>query len=200
MPFWIQSEIQSHGRGQRGRKWQSESGNLYITGCFDSTNIVPGQLSIALGVLLANIIKTKLRETKVDSTVGLKWPNDLLIDGKKCGGILIEMSERLYIGIGINFKSCPGDDFDLNMPATHLPTINREWLVMEIINSIDKQFLQIQNFDAIQKQWWSFAKDCIAQWCLREPIDGEIIGIDAQGQLLIKNGAGKVTARHQTFA
>ena len=68
--FWLRSATQMHGRGQRGRKWESELGNLYLTGCFEKQNIVPGQLSIGTGVFLANILKAHL--AKIDgATDGL---------------------------------------------------------------------------------------------------------------------------------
>lgn len=203
--FWVQCAIQTHGRGQRGRKWESELGNLYLTGCVVKKNVVPGQLSVATGVLLANILKAHLEKTggstdgAIELKVGLKWPNDLLVNGKKCGGVLIEMAEHIYIGIGINVDNHPENGPNINMPAAHLPTINMECLAMEIIQNIDAQFLKLQNFSIVQQQWWDFAKDWVDAWHLREPLTGDVIGVDSLGQLLIKNSNGEITARHQTF-
>ncbi len=203
--FWLRSATQMHGRGQRGRKWESELGNLYLTGCFEKQNIVPGQLSIGTGVFLANILKAHLAKIDgatdgaVELKVGLKWPNDLLVNGKKCGGVLIEMAEHIYIGIGINVRSHPENGPDMNMPAAHLPTVNMECLAMEIMQNIDEQFLKLQNFNIVQQQWWDFAKDWLGDWHLREPITGEVSGVDSLGQLLIRNSNGEITARHQTF-
>lgn len=199
VPFWIQSGIQLNGKGQRGRKWYGDSGNLYITGCFARKDILPGQLSIAIGVLLANIIQNKLLEIGDKSKVGLKWPNDILINGKKCGGILIEISDYIYIGIGINLTNHPEINPNEGMQATHLSAINLEWLKMAIVNSIDEQFFKLLDFETIQKQWFEFAKDCIDTWHIREPFNGQIIGIDSKGQLLIQDNQGNITARHQTF-
>lgn len=199
--FWVQSAMQMHGRGQRGRKWESEPGNLYLTGCFEKQNIAPGQLSIATGVLLANILKTLLEKAgeAAELEVGLKWPNDLLVNGKKCGGVLIEMSEHIYVGIGINVHNHPENGPNMNMPAAHLPTVNRECLAGEIMQNMDVQFFKLQNFETVQEQWWGFAKDWVGDWHLREPITGEVVGVDSLGQLLIRNSHGEISARHQTF-
>ncbi len=202
--FWVQCAIQTHGLGQRGRKWESEPGNLYLTGCFEKQNIVPGQLSIATGVLLANILNDRFGKNDrstgaIELKIGLKWPNDLLVNGKKCGGVLIEMAEYIYIGIGINVHSHPENGPNMNMPAAHLPTVDKEWLVREIMQNIDEQFLKLKNYSIVQQQWWDFAKDWVDAWHLREPITGEVVGVDSFGQLLIKNSNGEITARHQTF-
>jgi BirA family biotin operon repressor/biotin-[acetyl-CoA-carboxylase] ligase len=194
--FWVQSATQTKGRGQRGRKWESDLGNLYLTGCFFKQTTIPGQLSIAVGVLISNILKARLLNTELK--IGIKWPNDLLISGRKYGGILIEMEENIYVGIGINLSSHPENHLAA-MPAAHLPTVSRDWLMKKIIENIDDQFLEIQDFNVIQQLWWSFAKDCVNDWRLREPINGDVIGIDSLGQLLIKTADGKITARHQTF-
>jgi len=56
--FLVQSRYQILGRGQRGRKWDSSPGNLFLTGCFSSSKkILPGQLSILTGVFFAKILK-----------------------------------------------------------------------------------------------------------------------------------------------
>jgi BirA family biotin operon repressor/biotin-[acetyl-CoA-carboxylase] ligase len=166
---------------------------LFLTGCFFNAKIIPGQLSIIIGVLLANILKSCLPK----ANIGLKWPNDLLIDGKKCGGILIEISDQIYIGIGINISSHPSNT---SMPATHLEIyepINTNWLVREITNAISAELLSIKDFSIYQKLWWSFAKDFIPFWKVN--INGEILGIDTNGQLLIKESDGNIISRHQTF-
>ncbi len=56
--FWTQSYRQKQGRGQRGRKWDSFSGNLFLTGCFPlQKKILPGRLSVSTGVFLARILQ-----------------------------------------------------------------------------------------------------------------------------------------------
>lgn len=196
LPFWVQSQYQTSGRGQRGRKWSSFIGNLFLTGCFflPKKNIT-GQLSIFVGVSLAKILQLFLPNQQI----GLKWPNDLLCDHKKVGGILIEIEENtVYIGIGINISAHPEGT---QMPATHLQTygfVNINILIEKITETL-LDFQSLENFEEIQQAWWLFAKDNIAHWKVREPIDGIIIGIDEHGQLLVQAENGSLTKRHQTF-
>jgi BirA family transcriptional regulator, biotin operon repressor / biotin---[acetyl-CoA-carboxylase] ligase len=202
--FWVHSSRQTRGRGQRGRNWVSQPGNLFLTGCFPSQKVIPGQLSIKIGVLIVDILRSWLSiEGSVNLAIGLKWPNDLLINGQKCGGILIEMAENIYIGIGINIANHPSDT---PMPATHLfahmhiPALLAK-LVMAIVETIDIKRFVTQDFSAYQELWWKFAKDQIASWQAPGIFSGEVIGVDALGRLLVQDtNSGKITAHHQIFA
>jgi len=95
----ITADAQTQGRGRRGSKWDNAN-NAFLATCIlpkaDITRL--SGFSLACGVLIASLLKDK---------VYLKWPNDIYVDDKKCGGILIETSERVLVGIGINFESAP---------------------------------------------------------------------------------------------
>ena len=194
--FWIQSRCQIQGRGQRGRKWDSCPDNLFLTGCFSSSKkILPGQLSILTGVFFAKILKHFL----LSQNIALKWPNDLLLNHKKCGGILIEMNQNIYIGVGMNITSHPDNT---PMPATHLQAfdpVDTNALILKIIDTFPN-LEELGNFEKVRHQWWEFAKDSLSCWSLREPINGDILGVDEQGQLLIKSKNGDLIKRHQTFS
>lgn len=113
---WVTAVEQSSGRGRRGREWQSPKGNLFASAAF---TIATGQ-SVPLTVLplLASL---SLREAVVDVApalsrdLGLKWPNDLLLDGKKLAGILLEsatgpdQSGVITVGFGVNCAWHPDD-------------------------------------------------------------------------------------------
>lgn len=194
--FWVQSQNQTFGRGQRGKKWGSFIGNLFLTGCFLlPEKIAPGQLSISAGVSLATILQSFLLNQQIE----LKWPNDLLCDHKKVGGVLIEIEENtIYLGIGINITAHPANT---PMPSTHLQaygftSINT--LIEKIIENVP-DFKALENFKQIQHAWWMFAKDSISYWRVREPIEGVVIGVDEYGQLLIQAKNGEIRKRHQTF-
>ena len=218
--LWHQAALQSNGVGQRGAYWHSLPGNLHITGCFLDTNqLLPGQVSIAVGVALAQM----LENLGIQQTISLKWPNDLLIDGKKCGGVLIEKQQDAYfIGIGININSHPEN---VDTPATHLNLygdFNLWEISLKVQQSVTNALNTISasqeteddamthtglprcarnddttvNFSAIQTKWWNFAKCSVHQWITKEPINGEVVGIDNQGQLLIKGPNGILQAKH----
>lgn len=109
----ILAETQTKGKGRLGRHWYSPPGNLYVT-LIKSVPVhiskLP-QLSLVVGLSVYHVLKSYIPDT---NHIALKWPNDILIDGKKIGGILIETdfddtksSTICYIGIGINRLSAP---------------------------------------------------------------------------------------------
>ncbi len=195
--LWQQAGEQINGRGQRGRFWHSNSGNLYITGCiFGCDNIQPGQVSITGGVALAQM----LENLNTNQEISLKWPNDLLINSRKCGGILIERYDNAYlVGIGININSHPEN---VETSATHLNLygeFNLWDISLKVQRSIENAFRNFSDFSIIQNHWWNFAKRSVHKWIAREPLNGEVIGIDHLGQLLIQMPNGDLQAKHNRF-
>ena len=108
----IQSLIQTKGRGRHGREWTSPMGNLYMSvllrpGC---ESVDAGQLAFVAALAVARAVEDVL-DPQYQLT--LKWPNDVLIDGRKCSGLLLESDIRdgelawVALGMGINILSCP---------------------------------------------------------------------------------------------
>jgi BirA family biotin operon repressor/biotin-[acetyl-CoA-carboxylase] ligase len=94
------------GRGQMRRNWVSDAGNLFAAWRLP---MPPEPWQGLLPVLLGWILCRGLAELGVPAR--LKWPNDLLVGGRKVGGILIEeRGDMLLAGIGLNLNSCPGDE------------------------------------------------------------------------------------------
>lgn len=114
-PLWLTAGQQTAGRGRRGRVWASGGGNLYTSLLF-RPSLKPSDLAA-----LPYIVALAARETFITlgadrAVVRCKWPNDVLIDGKKACGVLIESSARnadlldyVIIGIGMNLCEFPGD-------------------------------------------------------------------------------------------
>ena len=116
------AEQQTGGRGRRGRQWASPiASNLYLSLSrqFSGGLARLGGLSLVVGVAVAEA----LRQAGY-TEVGVKWPNDLLVRGRKLGGILVEGGGehggpvRAVIGIGVNVR----------MPATVAATIDQAWI------------------------------------------------------------------------
>jgi len=110
-PFWITAERQTGGKGRRGRQWVSEPGNLFaslaypVAGLPSETGRLPLVAAVAVREALANLVGAR-------SPVAIKWPNDVLVGGRKLCGILIEQhviaaTELVVIGIGVNIGSRP---------------------------------------------------------------------------------------------
>lgn len=124
-PWVVLSEHQSAGRGRRGRTWQSPfAGNIYASMLwrFTQGNANLAGLSLAMGVVMCRLL-THLGIEQL----GLKWPNDVLCQGRKLCGILIEMRGETHgpydavIGVGLN----------LAMPAANARAIDQPWITLD---------------------------------------------------------------------
>jgi BirA family biotin operon repressor/biotin-[acetyl-CoA-carboxylase] ligase len=112
-PVWLRAGSQSAGRGRRGRAWVSDPGNLFLTYLTASgaPPAILAQLSFATALAVADTVDNALgRAASV-----LKWPNDVLVLGRKVSGILLESGPApggltwLAIGVGVNIVSAPAD-------------------------------------------------------------------------------------------
>ena len=121
------AEAQTAGRGRRGKRWVSpEKSNLYMSLLwkFDTPQAQLGGLSLAVGVTVAE----RLREYGV-AAVQLKWPNDILVDGRKLGGILLEMqtdrSGRIcvVVGVGLNIEMSAEIESAIDQPWVDLNSL-----------------------------------------------------------------------------
>lgn len=121
-PLWITAERQSAGRGRRGRSWASLPGNLHAT--LLVTDAGPPESWPQISFVAALAVHDAVVEVAPDirPMLELKWPNDLLLAGGKCAGILIEGEGAegeggVAIGIGVN---CAAHPADAGYPATDL--------------------------------------------------------------------------------
>lgn len=119
-PLWISSDVQTLGKGRRGREWVSKTGNLYCTGLYphDGDLASAARLSFVAALAVAETL-----DQYIDSSlIQIKWPNDVLVQGKKISGILLESGtekDRIWvaIGTGINLVNHPEDS---ETTATHM--------------------------------------------------------------------------------
>ncbi|OYY90030.1 MAG: biotin--[acetyl-CoA-carboxylase] ligase [Sphingomonas sp. 28-66-16] len=114
--LWLRAERQTAGRGRQGRAWQSPPGNLYASTLvrLRATDPPPATLALVAAVALEAAVAAYLGEARAT----LKWPNDLLLDGAKLSGILLERAgDAIVIGFGVNLAHHPTD---LDRPATSL--------------------------------------------------------------------------------
>jgi len=121
-PLWIIAERQTKGRGRRSRAWQSGNGNLLCTLALRVQQPLAeaAKLSFLSAVCVGEMLDHYVRDA---SRICYKWPNDVLLDGRKAAGILLEASSEapgavwLAIGIGVNLAQHP---HATEMPATSL--------------------------------------------------------------------------------
>ena len=127
----IVSDIQTSGRGQYGKKWVSQKGNLFVSFFYELKNI---NLSISKLTKVNCLLVKKLLANYYKKNITIKKPNDLLINNKKISGILQEIvsifnKKFLIIGIGINIIKSP--------KINNYPTTNLEELTNKTINKTD---------------------------------------------------------------
>lgn len=120
-PLWITAARQSAGRGRRGRAWSGDPRNLAAT-LLLTTPRPPAEAAL-VSFVAALAVADLMDGWAPPAVVGLKWPNDVLLDGRKCAGILVESGAALRgglwlaVGVGVNLAWAPTE---VERPATCL--------------------------------------------------------------------------------
>tara|TARA_B100000686_G_C16194382_1_gene667416 strand:- start:9 stop:593 length:585 start_codon:yes stop_codon:yes gene_type:complete len=149
----IYADVQTKGRGTRGRKWISKEGNLFGSIFFPLKKEYPAfnEFSIINPVLISNVIKKFCKE----ENISLKWPNDVFVNRKKICGILQELitsksKKFLIIGIGINVISNPNTNYRYGTTNILLETNENpklKELINLIISSYENFFLNLNSYN-----------------------------------------------------
>jgi len=121
-PLLITADVQTAGRGRRGRRWRSPAGGVWMTLAWPATNPAETYRPAPLAAGLA-VAEAVAEATGLDPRI--KWPNDLLIDDRKCGGILCQYEPIdppcVIVGVGVNANLTSADlGLSLRHPATTL--------------------------------------------------------------------------------
>ncbi|HEY1876785.1 MAG TPA: biotin--[acetyl-CoA-carboxylase] ligase [Rhizomicrobium sp.] len=203
-PVWVMARRQRAGRGRRGRAWQTEEGNLAAT-LLLSPNVpqaVSGQLSFAAALAVAEMAEYFVPT----SNITVKWPNDVLAEGRKLAGILLEGASAkpgtnwLAIGIGVNLAGHPeGTEF----PATSLADLGiAAPPAEEALTILAARFAHWYDvwmntgFETLREAWLARAVALgthIRARLPRETREGVFAGIDETGALLLNEG-GRISA------
>ncbi|MGH1441598.1 MAG: bifunctional biotin--[acetyl-CoA-carboxylase] ligase/biotin operon repressor BirA [Cellvibrionaceae bacterium] len=188
------TEFQSHGRGRRGRQWVSPLGcNLYSSFLwqFDEGATVLEGLSLAIGVAVVKAI-----EHLGVQGLSLKWPNDILLNGEKLGGILLEMSGdpsgvcQVVIGIGINVGMPKGQDIDQSWSALG-QDISRVRLASSLVAQIVPllRVYATNGFSPYMEDWHAldaFSGRCVSVISGSQKTSGIACGVESNGALLLE--------------
>lgn len=189
--FIISAKMQTNARGRLGRTWQSLDGNLFASLGFPldriPLNILPFLLSLSL-------LKT-IKELNPNINIILKWPNDVLINGKKISGILLETTDHHIIaGIGVNIKNSPQNKL-ISYPATNLKAcdikIDKYDFLQLYIKKLDKfiHIFQQSGFQKIRTEWLKNTVNTgnpIKANLPKITLEGTFAGIDTDGALLLQ--------------
>lgn len=193
----VVADSQRAGRGRMGRSWQSPAGgNLYASFVLRPLRR-PEQLA---GLTLAVAVACAEALEALGAAVRIKWPNDLLLGGRKLGGILTELhaadpgSAYVIVGVGVNL-ACPPPD----LPAAGLSELpggapDRDALVGALR---DRILATVERFEAggfaalrpdWERRWRHKGRQVIAAPPGGAPVTGVAIGVDDDGALLLDTG------------
>ncbi len=207
------AEQQTSGRGRHGRQWISPfGGNLYFSILYQFNTIANDMtgLSLAVGVAIVELLRKKGVES-----AKLKWPNDILINGRKLCGILLEMHGEshgpyvIVIGVGLNINMPDNEAAKIDQPWTALNQVcdiglSRNELAAELLISIMsalKEF-ELNGLETFRERWlqWDCYMDSEVSLQLGDrEITGIARGIDQQGALLIEQSGQKAANQLQRF-
>jgi BirA family biotin operon repressor/biotin-[acetyl-CoA-carboxylase] ligase len=173
----VVANAQYAGRGRYRRKWVSHHGNLYASFVFLSPERDP-RLSYAVAVALVDTIMS----FGINSQI--KWPNDILIDGKKVAGTLIEYAGRFVIvGIGINVGTNPTVPEYQTTKLLNYANVDLKELFARLAKNLDKWLCA--EFDSVRRFWMETAVGLNRLVKYRGEMV-EMIGINDNGALVVR--------------
>lgn len=213
-PFWVLAARQTAGRGRQGRTWQTAPRNLTASLAI-ATHADParaGTLSLVAGIAVAAMLRDAASRSGVDpARICLKWPNDIMIDRAKAGGILIETTRvansaalTAVIGIGLNLVDAPGVEgrvtascaaLGLSMtPHAAIDDLSRRMLDLLAVWEAPSELADTHiGVERITSRWQAYATP------VGEPMSihagatlahGRFAGLDHDGALLLVNDTG----------
>ena len=196
----IWARQQSGGRGRRGRSWHSPTGNLYVTFVVPvPTDRLVGQLAFVAANGAGEAVRGLLASP---GSLEFKWPNDLMLDSRKLGGILIEaspqgQSQMVAVGLGLNVAFSPD-----GLNAASLKDAGVEISVPKLLQTVCRSFDQWyrtwrqDGFPPVRECWLAAAHRLGEPIEVRFPdgttLEGSFRGIDQTGALILEQSEGKI--------
>lgn len=204
LPVWLVADIQTAGRGRRGRLWTSELGNLFAS--LVLPNPAPlahlAQLCFVAGLALRDAVLSAAPQIAADS-LKLKWPNDLVLGGGKLAGILVEGATdaggrpAAVIGFGVNCLHHPDD---LPYKATSLEEAGAPTAPDRLLEALDlamavrlNQWHAGAGFAGIRSDWMRHALgmgDQVSVKIGEREVVGRFENIDARGAMMLRRRDG----------
>lgn len=199
------TEFQSAGKGRLGRRWQAQTGSSVMMSLLLRPDFEPqnaSMLTLVMGISVAQAIE------KLGIDVSIKWPNDVVVSRKKICGVLTEMRldgmkiRDVIIGTGINVDQ-EYIEQDLQDKATslyletgkHYERTDLISFVMEAFEENYEKFIQTCDLSAMLNEYNRLLANRDQEVRIldkKEPWEGTALGINAQGELLVKDGEGRI--------
>jgi len=211
-PRMIVATRQTSGQGRFGRPWSSPEGGLWCTLIWpitlDPQRVIEG-LALRVGLACAHAVEHVLAAHGHGDDVELKWPNDVLIEGRKVLGVLIEIVERsgrpyALVGVGVN-ADFPGRDLpdELQGSSTTLRDViggpvNLERLVRDLRvrlrDALMEEGLSEEQLNDVRNHLAGVGHHAEVTLGSGARKSGELLGVDDRGRLRLRTGEGEYTA------
>lgn len=192
----VRADTQTAGRGRWGRSWQSAAGNLFFSAAFEFDIKEAGKLAFICSLSLLQALK----KIAPSADILLKWPNDVLLNGAKVSGILLEKGEENYIiaGIGVNVAVAPKVEnavYKITSLADAAIKTTAPELMLLFMESFSQNLslLQTKGFAVLRTEWLKYAKNLGKEIIVRQngkEWKGVFAGIDEDAVLLMQTPAG----------
>ena len=195
---------QTRGRGRLGRQWTSNLGDgLYMSCilCPDTPAHLLPSLSFAVSLAVRNMLAEQISDDK--AKISLKWPNDVLVNGGKIAGILLEASaDGVVAGCGINLRNAPTDPNQKHpavsldqFSAQHTPASARA-LAFSLVHHLAEcyEMWKQKGHHKIIESWQRYCAMIGANVHIQAPrglVTGRCTGIGREGQLILQDEAGQ---------
>ncbi len=198
------AESQTAGRGRRGRAWRARAGRGLLLSVALRAPVPPPAPALVAGAAVA--LRDAIRATS-GLEARIKWPNDLLVSGRKACGILVEARTRggaahVVVGIGLDVNDDPSVDFDpdLRATATSLAAaagrlLDREAVARAALDALDDALTAVLAGDFLRIET-EFAEglgllgEAVRAAAPAGQIDGELLGFDARRGLALRTATG----------
>jgi len=199
----VVADFQSEGRGRLGRQWEAQPGTSLLFSTVLRPNLRHESAGLLAFFVAVSVARALEQETRL--SVECKWPNDLLVNGKKVCGILIENSlsqeglQYSVAGIGLNVGQHKFPE-PLNSKATSIARetgkeADRAKLLQRVLMEMDTLYadVRVHNFDRVMDEWNSrcsmFGKT-ISVLQHDHRLDGSAVGLSSEGGLILKTQKG----------
>ena len=212
-PLWICAKRQTAGRGRRGREWESPEGNLMAT-LLIAPGVTPPEAA-RLSFVAALAVHDLVASYATRSAVKVKWPNDVLIDGKKVAGILLESSGDagvdvlpwVAVGTGVNLMHAPtAAQYPATFVGAHGPAPSPAEALAALAEAWETRFRtwRVSGFAAIRDAWLGVAAglgQAIEVRLPGETLTGrfETLMPDGALSLLLPSGARRAITAGEVF-
>jgi len=189
----IVAEAQTAGRGSRGRSWASPPGGLWLSVLARPATAGLELLSLRAGLAVAEL----LGRLGAGDRIGLKWPNDLMLDDRKTGGILCEARWHgaalgwVVIGLGLNVTNAPPPELEISATrvGAALPSLTPEDLVGPVIAALRAVDAAAGPLTCDAQARFA-ARDWLRGRALEAPVAGAAAGLADDGALLVRREDG----------